>query len=265
MNHHPSIDLTFSQIVFGFLFICLIILYVMGVIVSNQLYKKWPFHRTFFWIAGLMIGAAAVVGPLAVLSHTNFIAHMAGHLLLGMLAPLLLALGAPMTLLLRAVNTEHARRITKLLKSRLFHFISHPITATILNMGGLWFLYTTNLYHAMHQNIALHMFIHFHVLGAGYIFTVSIIQIDRMPKRKSFLYRAIVFILALTAHGILAKYIYAHPPNGLPASEAKIGAQLMYYGGDLIDAILIMIFCFQWYRDTKSIPSNKINTILFQK
>ncbi len=105
----------------------------------------------------------------------------------------------------------------------------------------------------MHQNILLHLFIHLHVFIAGYLFTISIIYIDPAPHRYSYRYRAIVLIIALAGHGILSKYIYAYPPTGVVTTQAEIGGMLMYYGGDLIDIILIFIFCLQWFRASRPI------------
>ena len=55
--------------------------------------------------------------------------------------------------------------------------------------------------------------------------------------------RAVVLIVFLASHAILAKFLYAHPP----VIGAETGAQLMYYGGDLIDLVVIAVFCQQWY------------------
>jgi putative membrane protein len=62
--------------------------------------------------------------------------------------------------------------------------------------------------------------------------------------------RAVVLVVFLAAHGILAKYLYAHPPPGVPETQAQAGGQLMYYGGDVLDLVLIAIFCWQWYTAT---------------
>ncbi|EPE61667.1 putative membrane protein [Exiguobacterium sp. S17] len=88
---------------------------------------------------------------------------MIGHLLLGMLAPLCLALSAPMTLLLRTLDVHVARRVTRVLKSRPLQFFTNPVTASILNIGGLYLLYMTDLYSLMHQSILLYVLIHLHV------------------------------------------------------------------------------------------------------
>ena len=41
---------------------------------------------------------------------------------------------------------------------------------------------------------------------------------------------------------------YMLTPGGIPRDQAQSGGMLMYYGGDMIDLILIVIFCYQWYK-----------------
>lgn len=243
-------------------FAALLILYITAVIVSCQRQKLWPLYRTAFWILGIFLSIMAVAGPLAAKAHHDFPAHMLGHLLLGMLGPLLMVLGAPITLLFRTLNVRTARRISQLLKSSLIRFLTDPTVAALLNVGGLWVLYTTHLFMVMQQSPLLHIIVHLHVFLAGYLFTVSMIQIDPAPHRTSFAYRAIVLVVALAGHGILAKYIFACPPNGVPAAKAQLGGMMMYYGGDAVDLFLIIIFCHQWYKAARPraiVQSRKTN------
>ena len=131
-------------------FILALLMYMALVLLSNRRHtKKWPMFRTLCWTSGILFAGASIIGPIAERSHMDFPYHMLGHLFLGMLAPLLLVLSAPVTLLLRTLPVHHARRLTRILQSPPVRFISHPITATVLNIGGLWLLYTTDLYRAM--------------------------------------------------------------------------------------------------------------------
>jgi putative membrane protein len=52
---------------------------------------------------------------------------------------------------------------------------------------------------------------------------------------------------AVVAHSILARFLYAHPPDGVPLDEARVGARLMYYGGDAVDLALVVLLCREWY------------------
>ncbi|PIC57666.1 hypothetical protein CSV80_06905 [Sporosarcina sp. P12(2017)] len=251
MPHDAYISAT--DWLFGTLALLAILLYGVGIFHSNRQkrLRKWPRRRIVLWVAGVLASVSTVVGPLAELSHDQFTWHMFGHLLLGMLGPLLLALAAPMTLVLRTLPVRQARKVSRLLKSRLAGFSTHPIIASILNIGGLWLLYTTGLFAAMHHHLWLHILIHIHVFVAGYLFTISLLYIDPVSRRYSYRYRTAVFIVALAGHGILSKFLYAYPPAGVPIEEARVGAMLMYYGGDAVDLVLIILLFRSWYHSAK--------------
>ncbi|MDQ3657659.1 MAG: cytochrome c oxidase assembly protein, partial [Chloroflexota bacterium] len=78
------------------LLVTLGLLYAVG-IARQPGTKPWKGRRTLFWYAGLCVVGAALIGPLPEAAHGDFVVHMLGHLLLGMLAPILLVLGAPVT------------------------------------------------------------------------------------------------------------------------------------------------------------------------
>ncbi|MEK4628060.1 MAG: cytochrome c oxidase assembly protein [Solibacillus sp.] len=254
LHHTDEVNhfiVTVPQILLAFPFVILLTIYIVATIITNRRYRPWPLYRTVLWTLGIVCAIIAVAGPLANRAMEDFTFHMLTHLLLGMLAPLLMALGAPMSLVLRTLRTPLARRLSKALKSWPSRLYTHPIVAAFLNIGGLWLLYTTDLYPLMHENSLVHILVHLHVFIAGYLFTISIIYVDPVAHRISFLYRAIVLMLALAGHGILSKYIYANPPVGVSVKQAEAGGMFMYYGGDAIDALLIIFLCLQWYRATR--------------
>ncbi len=210
--------------------------------------RGWPLHRTACWSLGVVAAASGFVGPFAV--PAGFTAHMASHLVVGMLAPLLLVLGAPVTLALRTLSVTPARRLTRLLRTMPARVLTFPVVAAVLNVGGLWALYRTPLFGLMQQSMLVHLLVTAHVLAAGYLFTFSIVGLDPSPHRAGFVLRAGVLVAALAAHGILAKTLYAAPPPGVPAPEAQAGAQLMFTGGDLVDLAVLALLCGQWYHAT---------------
>ncbi|WP_114571802.1 cytochrome c oxidase assembly protein [Exiguobacterium flavidum] len=222
-----------------------LMLYV-GLLLATK--RPWPLHRTLFAVLGTLSAVSAVTGPIAELAHTNFVYHMLGHLLLGMLAPLLFVLAAPMTLCLRTMPVRWARRLSAVLRSGPSRLVTNPVVASLLNVGGLWVLYKTGLYHLMQTNMLIHLLVHLHLFLAGYVFTLSMISLDPVAHRTSYRFRAVVFLLAFAAHSILAKHLYASPPAGVPLEQARSGSQLMYYGGDLIELVIIAVLCLQWYR-----------------
>ena len=225
-----------------------LIIYQAAVYYSKKKNRSWHPGRYLLFASGVIIAASALTGPLARLSHTDFTVHMLGHLLLGMLGPLLLLLGKPMTLIMRSLKVSHARKLSKILNMKYVKFISNPVIAAILNIGGLFLIYKTGLFELMHTSIILFALVHLHVFLAGYLFTMSIINIDIVTHRYSFLYRAAVLVAALGFHKILSKLIYALPPEGIARPDGETGAMLMYYGGDIADIALIIILCLEWYK-----------------
>ncbi|NKX53158.1 cytochrome c oxidase assembly protein [Arthrobacter mobilis] len=213
--------------------------------------QGWPMSRILLWAGGTAAAAAGFVGPLAARAYTDFTAHLLSHLLVGMLAPLLLVPAAPVTLALRSLPPVPARRLAHLLKSTPVRILSHPVTAGVLNVAPLWVLYATPAGAPMLDNPLVHLAVQLHFLVAGYLFTASIIGIDPSPHRAGFATRTAVLLLAAAGHASLSKYIYAHPPMGVPSAQAEAGGVLMYYGGDLIDLALVTVFCAQWYRQAR--------------
>lgn len=251
MSHVHPLQLTNASTLMSIAFFIIYIGYLSAVLYSNKRFNNWPLYRFILFTLGIFCLVIATSGPLAKLAHESFSFHMVSHLLLGMIAPLLIVLSAPMTLLFRSLSTKTAKRLTYFLRRKPIQLLLHPIVTSILNMGGLWLLYTTNIYTLMHEHTLLYLFIHLHVFFAGYLFTASIIYIDPIAHRISYLFRSIVLVLALSSHAILAKNIYAFPPTGVLRHDAEIGGMLMYYGGDLVDLIIIIILCNEWYKSAR--------------
>jgi putative membrane protein len=186
----------------------------------------WPAHRAIAWYGGLVAtGAGSTLS-----ASDGAVPHAAGHLLLGMVAPLLLVLSAPVTLALRALPADRARLISAVLRSRPARLLTHPVVAAVLDVGGLWLLYTTDLHTVPATQV--------HVLGAGYLFTAAIVGVDPAPHRSRPAYRAVVLVLASAAHGLLAKHLYA--------TGWQTGGMVMYYGGDVVEVALAALLCRQW-------------------
>ncbi|WP_405373702.1 MULTISPECIES: cytochrome c oxidase assembly protein [unclassified Microbacterium] len=224
--------------------------YLGAAIQDRRRDRGWPLWRMATWSLGIAIAAAGFVGPLADLAHDSVAAHMTVHVLTGMAAPLLLVVSAPITLALRALAVTPARRLSRLLRSRLVRVAGHPVTAAMLTVGGLWALHRTPLGEALGAAPLGHTVMSLHFLASGFLFTAAIVPVDPAPHRASLAVRAVVLWAAVAAHGILAKLIYVDAPTGAVAADARVGAEIMFYGGDLVDGVLIVLLCAEWYRVT---------------
>lgn len=230
--------------------------YAAALFAARRRGRRWPAWRLACAVTGVGAGLVAV-GPLGVTGHHDYVMHMWGHLLLGMLAPLLLVVSAPVTVALRGLPVPAARCLSAVLGSTHVRLVAHPVTAAVLNIGGLWLLYTTPLHSWMHASTLANLLIHLHVLLAGWLFTASILQVDPAPHPVGHPTRAVVLVAFLAMHAILGKHLYVNPPAGVPTPEGQAGAQLMYYGGDYIDLVLIVLFCLDWYRRTAPAPRGR--------
>jgi putative membrane protein len=177
--------------------------------------------------------------------------HMLQHLLFGMFAPLGLVLAAPLTLMLRTLPVAAARQITRLLRSWPLRWLSHPLSALTLNLGGMYLLYLTPLYALSLHNPLIHLALAIHFLIAGSLFTWAICGPDPMPHRPSHALRLVTLFSSMAAHAILAKLLYAYGwPQGVSADPPQLAAaaQLMYYGGDLAELLLASALFAYWQR-----------------
>ncbi|EON71248.1 cytochrome c oxidase assembly protein [Lysinibacillus sphaericus] len=257
-DHHTQSISIIVQLILAVPFVISLFIYIFAVFLSNRHKKQWPLYRTFFWVIGHVCAIITLIGPFAERTHTSFSAHMMGHLLLGMLAPLLIALAAPMTLLLRSIPVKMARTLSLILRRQLFTVLRNPIFASILNVGGLWLLYTTPLFKMMHDSTLLFIFIHIHIFLAGYLFTIAFIYIDPTPHQTSYIYRSTILLLALAAHSILSKRIYAYPPSNVSIEQAQLGAMIMYYGGDAIEIGFVFSLFYQWFKSSRKPLHSKV-------
>jgi putative membrane protein len=226
-------------------------LYLLGLKRLRGRRGDWPARRTVLFLLGVaVVGAALLSPPFA--DDERFEVHALQHLLLGMAAPICLVLSAPLTLLLRALPPAGRAPLARLLQSRPARLLVHPATAAALAMGSLYALYFSPLYQATLRNAGLHGLVHLHFLLAGYLFTWSTVGIDPIRHRPAARVRGAFLLLAMAAHAVLAKLLYVHGP--LLASPAAVspGAPetaglLLWYGGDAVDLVLLLLFFSQWY------------------
>nr|WP_294693442.1 cytochrome c oxidase assembly protein [uncultured Friedmanniella sp.] len=217
--------------------------------------RHWPRSRTWCWLGGWSAVLVGSAGPLAAAAHTDFRAHAGAHVLVGMLGPLLLCLGAPASLALRALPVPAGRRVSALLRRRPLRVLTEPSVAALLNVGGLWLLYTTPLLGLAQHHAGVHLLVHLHLVLAGYLLAAVLVGRDPLPHRRSHLHRAVVLVAGLAAHGILAKLLYASPPAGIDPATARAGAMLMYYGGDAVELVLAGLLCRSWFRRASGRPA----------
>ncbi|WP_411102879.1 cytochrome c oxidase assembly protein [Streptomyces sp. cmx-4-9] len=223
-------------------------LYVLAARRLRRRGDVWPWWRDAAFLAGSAALAWAAAGPLPGAPLT---AHMHQHLITGMAAPLLLVLARPVSLALRALPPGAVRRgLVGLARSRPAGRLLFPPLTALLDLGGLWLLYRTPLFAAALREPWLHALVHAHVLAVGLLYTFALCQLDPVRHRWSAGVRGATLFGAGAAHAVLAKTLYAKPPPGTAYTPADLHAasQVMYYGGDLVEAALAVVVAASWYR-----------------
>ena len=223
--------------------------YLVGTLRLRRDGHRWPRGRTACLMAGTLCVAAALLPPVS--AHDElFAVHVLQHLLLGMAGPALLALSAPITLALRTAPPPVRHVLLVVLHSRPAAFLAAPAFAVTVNLGGLYALYLTHLYAAAERSDLIHAAVHLHMFMAGCLLSWALIGTDPVRRRPAGQVRVIVLVVAAAGHDFLSKFMYA---RDLPFSAGSLaarhfGAELMYYGGTLVDVALAVILMTQWYQ-----------------
>lgn len=251
MQHQVHLQAMAGAFVLLLLMLTVWFAYLLAGLWQGRRHAGWPLWRLASFTTGSALLVVALSPPLMSLGHIDLRVHMAQHLMLGMFAPIALMLGKPVTLLLRSVPVTVARGITALLGSLPARLLTHPVTALLLDVGGLYLLYLTPLYQLSLADPAVHVLLHLHFILAGYLFCWAIAGPDPAPHRAGFRIRLVVLFLATAAHSILGKvmYGYGYPRDvGYALSEIEAAGQLMYYGGNLAEMALALLFFAGWFR-----------------
>jgi putative membrane protein len=221
--------------------------YCLGVTKLISRGDPWPMSRSGSAGAGCTVIAAALLPPLG--NTMNFPVHVAQHLMLVMLAPLLLALSAPVTLALRTLPPVGRRRLLRVLHSRAARAFTFAPVVLILDVGGMYAYYLSPLFATVHSNPWLQVAVHSHMFFAGCLLSWYLVGRDPMPQRASTRTVLIVLLIAAGSHDLLSKLMYAHllPHGGGTPDQLRAGAQLMFYGGDVIDVGLSLAVMTAWY------------------
>lgn len=247
---HTPMAMGATSAVAWLLIACLWLVYIAGVWRTRR-QKHWPWWRTLLFTAGCLTLAVAFVPALMHAAHQDVRWHMVQHLLLGMFAPLGLVFAAPMTLLLRNLPPGGARRLVRFLGTGPVRVLTHPVTAALLDIGGMYLLYMTPLYAMSLTTPWLGHFLHLHFIISGTLFTWAIAGPDPAPHRPGWRTRMGVLFVAMAAHATLGKLLYAFGfPRGTGAGleELHQAAMWMYYWGDLAEAVLVGALMLAWLR-----------------
>jgi cytochrome c oxidase assembly factor CtaG len=230
--------------------------YLTGVLRINRAGERWPVRHLLSFLAGLLVVGLATNSSIAVYDMSLFSAHMIGHLMLVMLAPALLMAGRPLTLLVQASTGRRRDRIKAILTGRVVSLLTAPPVALA---GYTVVIVATHLTGLMDQ-IMRHSWagqlehLAYLLLGCQFFAVV----LGDAPLRWRLTAPPRLFLLALsmavdTFTGIVLLQstvaVAMTPPPGAdvtPLADTKTGGAIMWFGGDGIMAVIMVVIAVGW-------------------
>jgi cytochrome c oxidase assembly factor CtaG/putative copper export protein len=180
--------------------------YLLGMVKLRRRGDAWPVLRAASWLAGLAALTYVTSGPPSVYGMVLFSAHMVDHMALTMVVPLFLVLGAPVTLALKALTPRRdgsrgpREWILWLVHSKYSAFITHPLVAAANFAGSIIIFYYTPLFgFALREHVG-HELMNVHFLITGYLFVLTMIGQDPVPRRAPYPLRLILLFATMAFH-----------------------------------------------------------------
>nr|WP_245531536.1 cytochrome c oxidase assembly protein [Arthrobacter globiformis] len=180
--------------------------YLLGVAKVRARGDKWAWFRTTNWIIGLLVLTYITSGPPSVYGRVLFSAHMVDHMALTMVAPIFLVLGAPVTLALRALpaRKDGSRGLREWLllfvHSKFSQVVTHPLFAAANFAGSIVLFYYSDAFSlAMREHVG-HELMNLHFGLTGYIFVLSMIGTDPLPRRAPYPLRLLLLLATMGFH-----------------------------------------------------------------
>ena len=225
--------------------------YWAGVVSAKS--GRWPRWRLVSFLAGVLAVLVTLLEPLASWAHRDFTALCLSHVLAGLVGPLLLVVARPAALALRTLDDFPARRLRRLLGSAPARFLSHPVTATVLVVTGMWAMFHTGLFTSMQESMPVHWLVTGYLAGSGCLFTAAVLGTTSV--RHSFRLRAVSLLVTATAHVVLALGLLVFPPPGV--DDPAPGALVLLVIGVAVQGVLAVILLRQRQALRRQLPQTR--------
>ncbi|WP_072802525.1 cytochrome c oxidase assembly protein [Rhodococcoides yunnanense] len=257
------------DLIFGTASIVLAVVYLLGVRRLRKRGDAWPMGRTIAFLLGcatMLIGTSSGVGKY---SPATFSVHMGAHMALSMLAPVLLALGGALTLALRALPAAGKDGVPgprewllQALHSPVSRFLTHPIVAAVLFVGGFYALYIGGIFGAILDNHAAHLLMNAHFILSGYLFYWVVIGVDPSPRHiepitklamvfGSLPFHAFFGVALMSMNTVMGGWYYRTLGldwNGDLLGDQKLGGGIAWATGEIPLVLVMLALLIQWSR-----------------
>lgn len=236
------------------------VFYLAGARRLHQRGDSWPWIRTVLWFIGLAALVFFTSGGPSVYGRVLFSAHMLDHMALTMVVPVFLVLGAPVTLALRTLaprrDTSRGPRewLMVLVHSRVAAVLTHPLFVAANFAGSIVLFYYSDAFGFALREHAGHELMTLHFLITGYLFILSMIGTDPVPRRAPYPLRLLLLLATMAFHAFFGVTLMGSTtlmqPEwftglgrdwGLPALQDQQMAGAITWGIGEIPTVLIAI------------------------
>ncbi|RVW05475.1 cytochrome c oxidase assembly protein [Rhodococcus xishaensis] len=257
------------DLIFGTAAIVLAVLYAVGLRRLRSRGDSWPLGRSIAWFAGCLVLLVATSSGVGRYAPAVFSVHMGAHMALSMLAPVLLALGGPFTLALRALRPAGKDGVPgprewllSFLHSPISRFLTHPLVAAALFVGGFYALYLGGIFSAAVDSHAAHLLMNLHFILSGYLFYWVVIGVDPSPRNLQPITKLAVVFGSLPFHAFFGIALMSmgevmgatfYRSLGLGWNEdllrdQQLGGSIAWATGEMPLVIIMLALLIQWSR-----------------
>ncbi|MFF1385669.1 cytochrome c oxidase assembly protein [Arthrobacter sp. NPDC058288] len=235
-------------------------LYLRAARVLRRRGDNWPPVRSALWLTGLASLVFFTSGGPSVYGRVLFSAHMLDHMALTMIVPVFLVLGSPVTLALRALAPRHdgsrgpREWIMVLAHSRAAAVLTHPLFVAANFAGSIVLFYYSDAFGFALREHAGHELMTVHFVITGYLFILSMVGTDPVPRRAPYPLRLLLLLATMAFHAFFGVTLMGSTtliqPDwftglgrdwGLPALEDQQMAGAITWGIGEIPTLLIAI------------------------
>lgn len=193
------------------------VLYLLGAHRLRRRGDNWPWIRTVLWLTGLAALVFFTSGGPSVYGRILFSAHMVDHMALTMVVPVFLVLGAPVTLALRALAPRRdgsrgpREWIMVLVHSRPAAVLTHPLFVAANFAGSIVLFYYSDAFGFALREHSGHELMTAHFLMTGYLFILSMIGTDPVPRRAPYPLRLLLLLATMAFHAFFGVTLMGSP------------------------------------------------------
>jgi len=202
-------------------------------------------------------------------SPAVFSVHMGQHMALSMLAPILFALGGAVTLALRALPAAGRggvpgprEWILAAVHNPVSRFLTHPIVASVIFIGGFYALYMGGIYDSFVDSHAAHLMMNLHFLLSGYLFYWVVIWLDPKPRQVqpltklgmvfgSLPFHAFFGIALMSMTTVMGGWFFRSLALGWNSDllgDQRTGGSLAWASGEVPLVVVMLALLIQWSR-----------------